>query len=533
MNIWLVTREYAGIAEAGGVKNVSCSLSETLAKLGHNVCVFMPEYGCTDSSRLEDFTEDFVRNVDVDSCGRSWDMNFSRGSMNGVEIVLVRNPIFKEKKSVYTYTRDDESENPSHRHGEGHFDALLMNTIFQKAVVEYGLLLDKRLSPQIVHCQDAATALVPVFIEYRKSVDGKAKEFYCSTKSLVTIHNAGPGYHHQFQNIDEAAYNTSLPRTILEGGLNGGCVEPFLLAEKCSCTTTVSPQYADEILSEKTDTAGLSRVYRERGTRIIGITNGIDISRYTPKDTESSLLPYAFDPEAGQLEGKELCRKYLLDNFAMDGAKESLDGIETYGYIDTENEFGSENDLTYIAYHGRVVWQKGINVLAKSVDTILSKKLPVRFIFIGQGQPDLEKELLQLALRYEGKCIYFRGYDRFLSRLCMASADIAIFPSYFEPCGLEDLIAQIFGTIPLAHATGGLCKIHDDETGFLYMENTPEKLTNMMEALIKIKYRVGADVFSKMIIHTAKSVRENFTWEQVTQTKYIPLYERLLKGDSL
>ena len=153
----------------------------------------------------------------------------------------------------------------------------------------------------------------------------------------------------------------------------------------------------------------------------------------------------------------------------------------------------------------------------------------MRFIFIGQGQPELERELLRVALKYEGRCIYFHGYDRFLSRLCMASADLAIFPSYFEPCGLEDLIAQIFGTIPVAHATGGLCKIIDEETGFLYKKNSPEELESILIPLIEIKSRAGADVFSKMISHTASNVRKKFSWKQVTKSRYIPLYESLIE----
>ncbi|MBQ1832378.1 MAG: glycogen/starch synthase [Treponema sp.] len=527
MNIWTVTREYAGIAEAGGVKNVSCSLSESLASLGHKVTVFLPMYGCTDVSGLKRFRSEWKKRVEIDSAGAMHEVWFSRGFLNGVEIILVNNRCFSGKQAVYTYTKEEESADPSHRHGQGHADVHLMNTVFQKAVVEYGMMLEGAAQrPDIIHCQDAPTALVPVFVDFEKSRNPHAGRTYAKTRCLVTIHNAGPGYHHSFDSFGDARWYTGLPDSILSYGTNGQCVEPFLLAEKSACLTTVSPQYAEEILSGMTDTAGLSRIFQERNTKIIGITNGIDISRYTPSDTKASLLPYAFDPESGDLEGKYLCRSYFLEKYACEKPVEAdkLRGIETYGYIKEEKE----KDLAYIAYHGRVVWQKGITVLTQAADAILSKGLPVRFIFIGQGQPELERELLQVALKHEGKCVYFRGYDRFLSRLCMASADMAIFPSYFEPCGLEDLIAQIFGTIPVAHATGGLCKIVDEETGFLYKKNTPEELTSMLEPLIKIKSRAGSDMFAKMIAHTAENVRKQFSWQKVAQARYIPLYESLL-----
>ena len=527
MNIWMVTREYAGVAEAGGVKNVSCSLSETLVFLGHRVTVFIPMYGCTDISGLEDYCARCTKSIMVAACNGLHRVLFSRGMLNGVEIVLVKNECFSSKRAVYTYTKAEESEDPSHRHGNGHLDSLLMNTIFQKAVVEYGLIGKNDSPPDIVHCQDAAAAMVPTFIDFERSQSPKAKKVYGETKCLVTIHNAGPGYHHEFHSLDEAAWYTGLPHSILVHGLNGACVEPFLLAEKTACLTTVSPQYAEEILSDQTDTAGLSRVFKERGSKIIGITNGIDISRYTPTDPKASLLPYRYNPETGDLAGKYRCRDFLLEKYACEKAVDcgGIKDIETYGYLKED----SERELVYIAYHGRVVWQKGITVLTEAADRILEKNLPVRFIFIGQGQPELERELLRVALKYEGRCIYFHGYDRFLSRLCMASADLAIFPSYFEPCGLEDLIAQIFGTIPVAHATGGLCKIVDDETGFLYKKNCPEELESILVPLIEIKSRAGADVFSKMISHTASNVRKEFSWKQVTQSRYIPLYESLVE----
>ena len=128
-----------------------------------------------------------------------------------------------------------------------------------------------------------------------------------------------------------------------------------------------------------------------------------------------------------------------------------------------------------------------------------------------------------------GKCVYFKGYSRFLSRLSIAAADFAVFPSFFEPCGLEDLIAQIYGTIPVAHATGGLCKIIDDETGFLYRNNTPEELAMVLHSLTVIKVCAGKNIFNNMIAYTAVNVRKYFTWETVTREKYIPLYQSLIK----
>lgn len=526
MNIWVVSREYAGIAEAGGVKNVSCSLSESLAKAGHNVTAFIPLYGCTDLSKVENFSCVFHNPVTVTLCGKKTIVSFSSGKMNGVNFVFIGNKAFSEKMAVYTYTREEEASNSNHRHGTGHEDAMYLDTLFQKTVAAYGKTCLQEEAPDIIHGQDASSALVPVFLEHLRSTDKPMSLFYKNTKCVVTIHNAGPGYHHQFNSIEEATYYTSIPQSFFEHSLNGQCAEPFLASAFFnSSITTVSPEYACEILEGRTETAGLTEGFLRLKTNITGITNGIDACRYEPSRTDISLLPYAFCPEKKDFDGKKRCLEYLLKNYAAQESSslQKIKNVEQYGYIDSSNIL----EDVFIAFHGRLVTQKGIEVLAKAADMLLQKDVSVKFIFIGQGQPELEKELLHVSLKYEGKCVFFRGYDKALSRLCMASCDFAVFPSYFEPCGLEDFIAQLYGTLPVAHATGGLCKIISGETGFLYKNNTPAELSDMLYSLSKIMNRAGKDIFFNMMSYASSYVRLNYSWEKVTE-KYIQLYNSLL-----
>ena len=515
MNIWLVSREYAGIAEAGGVKNVSCSLSETLVHLGNKVTLFIPVYGCTDLSHLDFFREYAYPEANISCCGKTYTVGYAQGRMNGVNIVFVCHPLFAEKKAVYVYTREEEKENPLHKSAEGHLDSKLLNILFQRAVASFGHGLDRNLIPDIIHCQDATTALIPSFV--------MGDELYSETKCVVTIHNAGPGYHHEFGSLDEAFEYTGLDREFLRKGLNGCCVEPFLLSAQNAVLTTVSPQYADEIMTGRTETAGLSESFNRIGVEIIGITNGIDIAKYDPMDMNASLLPVTFDPFNRKLAGKYECRRILLEEYAGSETSGILrSGIEQYGYLSPEN-----GPTAYFGYHGRLVSQKGIKVLAEAAGAILQKNLAAKFIFIGQGQKDLEMDLLHLALNYEGRCVCFRGYDRKLSRLCIAASDFMTFPSYFEPCGLEDFIAQIYGTIPVAHATGGLCKIVNQETGFLYSPNQPKYLEDIMYSLIKIK-TTEAHIFNNMITYAANYVKENYSWSVVGE-KYQKLYLSLIE----
>src|SRR5574344_175133 len=324
MVIWLVSREYAGIAEAGGVKNVSCSLSENLVKIGNKVLAFIPYYGCTDLSNVQNFKKNAFASVQVTVLGRRETVQFASGTCSGVEIVFICHHLFAEKQGVYTYTEAEEKKNPKHVRGTGHEDMLFLNMLFQKAVTSFGNVCLPEQMPDIVQCQDATTALIPIFIQQAASANMEGQIVFSHTKCVVTIHNAGPGYHHEFSSVAEAERYTDLPEAILRKGLNGDKVEPFLLATINACITTVSPQYAEEIISGTTETAGLTEGFRERHTEIKGITNGIEFSKYYPTDTKKSLLPFAFNPAKKDLIGKYKCRHFFLEQFAgMPGDEKS------------------------------------------------------------------------------------------------------------------------------------------------------------------------------------------------------------------
>src|SRR5574344_1293482 len=113
--LWLVSREYAGIAEAGGVKNVTTSLAENLAKLGFKVLVFIPEYGCTNKKGLQNYTSSEVFSNPIQVNSKKYSIRFAEAEMDGVKLIFIKHSIFSEKNAVYTYTKKDEEENPENR----------------------------------------------------------------------------------------------------------------------------------------------------------------------------------------------------------------------------------------------------------------------------------------------------------------------------------------------------------------------------------------------------------------------------------
>lgn len=512
--LYLVTREYAGIAEAGGVKNVTRSLAEGLARAGVHVTVFLPRYGFVGVP----CAPLFFRAIEV--LDTLYEVSFFRHDSNGVRVVLIGATVFSGKHQVYVYSDEEAALIPGAKRGSGHADVDVMNVLLQKAVIAFALESGER--PDIVHCHDAHTALLPALAR----LDQAASRSFAFSGFLVTIHNAGPGYRQNMKDPDYAARLTGLPSSVFQRAIVRDRVEPFLLASEFAALTTVSPWYAEELVSEQFDshTEGLSAALRNRGVMVTGITNGIDRIRYCPRDTALSLLPYTFNPSEGDLGGKYKCRDALSERLKK---RELPLDVSSFGF------FSEAPDCVWLCYQGRIASQKGISTLAAAARIVFMAESHTRLLIMGQGDATLEKELERLAVGYPGRCVYLRGYDKAFARLVVASADFIVLPSEFEPCGLEDMIAQFFGTIPIARAVGGLRKITDGETGFLYgKETSANDPAELAQTLIRLTgrfaesggARADGGPFYDLVRRAARAVAVNADWDRIIRDAYLPLY---------
>lgn len=515
-SVYLVTREYAGVAEAGGVKNVTRSLAESLARAGVRVTVFLPRYGFIPREGIP------VWSCSLPAADSVFPVSFFSREINGVRIILIDAPVYGGKHQVYVYTEDEAALIPGCRRGSGHLDVDVMNILLQQAVIRFAVERGER--PDIVHAHDAHAALLPVLVR----ADREARRAFDSAGFLVTIHNAGPGYRQTLASLSYAVEITGLDPRFCADGLLSGAVEPFLAAANYACLTTVSPWYAEELMNPGPldSTEGLAAVFRERSIKVTGITNGIDRHRYLPSDRECSLLPYEFDPEKGDVKGKYRCREELFRRLA---AGELPAALKAVGSL-SQGEGGP-----LLCYQGRIAAQKGLSVLVEALKRVFSSESRCDFILLGQGDPALEEALAELASAYPGRFVHLRGYDRLWARLAVASADFIVLPSEYEPCGLEDLIAQIYGTLPVARAVGGLRKIRDGETGFLYGDasrpNDPEELADVLRRVIGLFESCGGNDFHdsrflEMIMKAARRVTEDFDWDRIVRESYIPLYAK-------
>ena len=522
MKIWIVSMECAGLAEAGGVKNVTYSLCKEFSDIGNEVTLFTPTFGCTNFDAIENLHNENFPPVKINMCDKPEFITFSTGTLKGTntKVVFINHKSFLEKRDVYVYTEEDEKLNPNNKKGIGHSDSLFLDTLLSKSVAEYGKFINKELIPDIIHCHDASTAVTPAYVKQNN------KEIYNKTKCVVTIHNAGPAYHHEFIDFNQAKYYTHLEDCILTNSCNNNRIEPFLIAAQYASLTTVSSFYAQEITNPENDeiTDGLASLFHNKQIKITGITNGIDFERYNPRNKDKSLLPFEFDCTTGNLKGKEKCREYFIEQIYNKSYKENSYFKELTKYGTLEKTTSKDKEI-FFSYHGRLVWQKGINILQDTIKRIINSNENIRFIIMGQGNKDLEEQTENLANTYPGKVLYLKGYNQSCARLVLAATDFCIIPSFFEPCCLEDFISQIYGTLPIAHYTGGLKKIIDNETGFTYSPNTSEKLEKKILE-VSDKFITKRNEINQMIEYTSNYIRKNYSWAEIVK-KYLIFFKNI------
>lgn len=507
-SVWHVAREYAGLAEAGGVKDVVRGLSEALARRGVPTTVVLPLYGFFpagfDTGKQVAAFSVPLPDHDKGNEFFSEPVRVHAREMAGVRLLLVESPRYSALRDVYTYTADDEAENHWRKRGSGHWDSHQLNLILQMSALQAAAAMKEK--PAVFHCHDGHTAFLPAIMRE----EARYTEWFRETAAVLTIHNAGTGYHQEVWSLDFARLLTGLPIPVLSGAMLADTVDPILLAGSYASLVTVSGQYARELLAEKDAemSGGLGRAFRERGIRLSGITNGVDPEPWDPRAPDTSGLPYRFDPSAGDLDGKRRCREVLLARLGLSPA-------------------AAGTRMPLYAFVGRLTGQKGVDVLYSALREILSRESSPFFVILGQGEKEKEDMISWLASRGTppGRLSFLARFDPALARLIYAASDFFLVPSVYEPCGLTDFIAQIVGSIPVVHRVGGLVKVRDGETGFSYDEQTPQALSAAIDrttrlfldepvALDRVRRKAFSEIFS------------DHTWDRVLADGYLPFYEK-------
>lgn len=539
-NIWMVTREYDGLAGAGGVKDVSRQLSEALVRSGRQVSVVLPLYGFMDPVSLGFVPTGISFFVDMPYVGverREWVQIYAQkpvaGKQNrskkpkksgaagrdtiwgGVRIYLVDAERFMEKNSVYTYTAKEEAANPSFRQGVGHIDYFAMNVLLQKAAI--GLMINKRERPDIIHCHDAHTAILPAMV---RETEGY-RHYFSKTNMVVTIHNAGIGYHQEVPDLPFAQTITGLPSRVINDNLLDNNFDPFLAAASYAVMNTVSENYARELRESETDglTGWLGHRLMARGIKLEGVTNGINPADFDPSKPKKLGLPAGFDLRKKNLGGKQTCRQKLTQDLAENHSIKSI-----YGSISQTGFLDDKPGQPLFTFVGRFSQQKGVDKLLGALETLLQADPDFQVLIFGTGTKEIEQSLLNLANKQEntGRLAVLLGYDTQVANQVYAAGDFFLVPSQYEPCGLTDFIAQLFGNLPIVHYIGGLVKVIDGTTGFTYRENSSAALAEAMKRAMKI-FREEPDKILAMQKAAVDNIYDHYTWD-VVLNQYITLY---------
>ncbi|MEO8382720.1 MAG: glycogen synthase [Acidobacteriota bacterium] len=412
MRVVFATAEVSPIAKTGGLGDVCGSLPKALAKLGHDVVIFMPFY----RQARHWFEKNGVSvHQSLPTTTIAWgnwiaEATFLRTTLPGTNIplILVANDYFFERDQIYATAPD------------GTDDFLLRYTFFSRAVIRGCELLD--ITPDILHCHDWHTALLPVYLH--SGLRGGAH--FRGTRSVYTIHNlqyqgaAGPaafaltGLHSRYWAPDALEHFGTL--NPMKGGI--------LFADQ---VTTVSPTYAHEVRTAEHG-AGLDGVLQLMSYKFTGILNGIDTEEWDP--ATDPLLPanYNFDT----LHEKARNKRALAEEAGLPYSAR----IPIVGAV------------------SRLVGQKGFQLLLPILERLLGAGAQVTIL--GSGESWLEDALARVSAAHPDSCRVWIGFDNALAHRIYAGADMLLVPSLYEPCGLNQMYALRYGTIPVVRLTGGL-----------------------------------------------------------------------------
>ena len=400
MNLFHISAECFPVAKVGGLADVVGALPKYLNQLGHVAKVVIPGYDnkFTSENEFDTIHEGKLR---MDWFEFSYTILKERTNKLGFELYLIAIPQLFDRPNVYSY--DDDTER---------------FTAFQIAFLNW--LTETKQVPDVLHCHDHHTGLIPFMVQNCFNYHDLK-----SVPTVLTIHN---GQYQGWFGFDKLQYLPEFQASKLGFLEWNGVINPLASAIKCAWkVTTVSPSYLDEISHSAN---GLENLLRFERPKSIGILNGIDTQIWNAKTDEMLVSNYS---KTNYKKGKNENKKFLCEQFNLDVNKPLF---------------------TFI---GRLVGEKGADLLPEAIDVILHRNPnEINVLILGSGDKNIENNLEKLKEHYHGNYNCYIGYNEKLAHIIYAGADFLLMPSRVEPCGLNQMYALRYGTIPIVRRTGGL-----------------------------------------------------------------------------
>lgn len=477
--IFFISSEVYPLAKTGGLADVAGSLPKALSKLGYQVVVATPFYKKNFPSEL---SLEELHQIKV-SIGEEVKEGFSYHTFldGGIPVLLLSQEDYFNRENLYGDQHGDYEDNAERF------------SYFCRGV----LLALKNLGwkPDIIHCHDWQTALLPFYVKNLWPED----DFYHNSGSLFTIHNL--------------AYQGLFPRDKL-GVMGIG--DEFFTPDKLEfhgkvntmkaalvysdLISTVSPTYSKEIQVPEYG-FGLDGVLRSRKDDLCGILNGIDYDTWNPS------------------QDKQIAKNYSADN--LEGKKENKKMLQK------ENNLPLI-DVPLVGLISRLADQKGVDLIAGAIEEMMN--LPLQFVLLGRGDYRYNRMFEEIGKEFPQKTGIHIGFDLSMARRIYAGSDIFLMPSRYEPCGLGQMISLRYGTIPVVRKTGGLADTvrgfnptTGEGDGFLFKNCNSGDMIDVLRGAIEV-YE-DKENWEKLI---RNGMKKDFSWEK-SATEYSKVYENILR----
>lgn len=477
LKILYASFEATPFSKTGGLGDVAGSLPQYIQSSKYDIRVILPKLSTIPNKYKEKMTPLASFSVPL-----GW-----RNEYCGIEVL-------KMGKIIYYFLDNEYYFNRSRVYGE--FDDGERVAFFSKAILESILHIDDFM-PDIIHCNDWHTALVPVFLhEQYQGIAG-----FDNIKTIFTVHNLKfQGQFSDFVISDICGLKGTPAEDQLRIGDSANYMQGALkYVEKI---TTVSPTYANEICTQYFG-EGLDWLFNERKDRLVGILNGIDTKKLDPQNDPELKCAYS----STNLSGKALCKKEL----------QNMLGLEV------------NSNIPLFAIVSRLTEQKGMDLVTYNLPMFSNGNM--QLVVLGTGDSQFEEAFKYYAEKFPSSIAAITKFDEELSHRIYAGADVFLMPSKFEPCGLSQLIAMRYGTLPIVRETGGLKdtveaynKYDRSGTGFSFANYNAHELKEQIETAYKL-YTKSKEIWDGLV---KQAMEKDFSWK-TSAKEYRKLYSSLVK----
>lgn len=480
--------EVAPFAKTGGLADVGSALPKALKDQGHDIRVIMPQYRVINERKY--VLRDVIRLQDI------------QVQLGKKEIRLNVKAAFIPNSKVQVYFIDykpfffREGLYIDPKTGKEYADNADRFILFAKGALE--TLKKLQWQPDIVHCNDWQTSLIPLFLKTLYADDG----FYGKIRTLLTVHNFV--YQGVFPPKCISLFNLNNDFNAEDSGIlqNGQC--NFLQAGllHADLLNTVSETYSREVQSSPEYGCGMEPILRKRKNEFFGIVNGLDESVWDPE--RDAFIPQSYN--AADFKGKQEAKKALIEQL----------------------QFKIDFNLPLIGVISRLTYQKGFDLITEVFTDLM--KLDLALVILGVGEKKYETYFSKAGRKFKNRFRFKPVFNESLAHLIVAGSDLFLMPSLQEPCGLTQLFSIKYGTVPVVHHTGGLVDTiapfnHKKKsgTGFVFKEPSAGKLLDSIKEALKL-YE-SPDLWKRII---QNGMKEDHSWN-VSSSQYVQLYQNCVQ----